>query len=177
MDDSPSETFPTTSISATRPQEWTVLVASRYFTISRFQMIRVPCLQDLRTPNPDMSMGSQYLAHVSQLTDGLDPISGFRNLRFPDDKVLLPQIKGPQLSGFDGPGQFLANRQFAFRGFEKQFPLLFFWSLVFEIYVSQIQQLKAPRNPMVWILFLVNQDFTVREIRKQFSSLFQLPSS
>jgi hypothetical protein len=34
------------------------------------------------------------LAHVSQLTDGSDPISEFRNLRFPDDKVLC-QLKTP----------------------------------------------------------------------------------
>jgi hypothetical protein len=64
MDDSPSGTFPNASISAKHPQEWMILTNSRYFVISRFQMLRVPYLQDSKTQKADMSMGSQSLPCV-----------------------------------------------------------------------------------------------------------------
>jgi hypothetical protein len=93
MDDSPSGTFSTASISATRPQEWTVLTASRYFVICDFKCSGCLVFRIRETSNLDMSMGSQSCPRVP--TDGRsDPISGFRNLRFPDDKVLC-QLKTP----------------------------------------------------------------------------------
>ena len=137
----------------------------------------------LALPLTSTSMTSSYdLGPQLLIATGLYPLWTSRTIsppfsRGPNSRTPFASNQGPQLSGFDGPNQFLANRQFAFRGFENSFPYFSFGLYFSEIYVSQIQQLKAPHNPTVWILFLVNQDFTVREIRKQFSSLFQLPSS
>jgi hypothetical protein len=91
MDDSPSGTFPTASISATHPQEWTVLAASLYFVISNAPGALSSGFAKRRTP---ICQWAPNLTHVSQLTDDSDPISGFHNLRFPDDKVLC-QLKTP----------------------------------------------------------------------------------
>jgi hypothetical protein len=70
--------------------------SSPLLTISRFRDFKCSgCLvfRIRETPNPDMRWAPN-LAHVSQLTDDSDPISGFRNLRFPDEKVLC-QLKTP----------------------------------------------------------------------------------
>ena len=79
----------------------------------------------LALPLTSTSVTSSYdLGPQLPIAMGLYPLRTSRTSsppfsRGPNSRTPFALDQGPQLSRFDGPNQFLANRQFAFQGLEK----------------------------------------------------------